>query len=125
VFEPGLDRVHVCSAGHYPPVVAAPGRPAELADVAPGLLIGAAPGVRRPVTTLEITPGMLVCFYTDGLIERRDQTIDNGLDRLCQAVTAQSPDAACAAVMAALVGNQAASDDIALLMFRRSPTGAA
>jgi serine phosphatase RsbU (regulator of sigma subunit) len=125
VFDAGLDRVHVCSAGHYPPVVACPGRPAELADVARGLLIGAAPGARRPVTTLEITPGTLVCFYTDGLIERRDQTIDDGLRRLCRAITAQPPDAACAAVMAALVGRQPASDDIALLMFRRSPTGAA
>jgi phosphoserine phosphatase RsbU/P len=124
VFDPGLGRVRVCSAGHYPPVVASPGRPAELADIAPGLLIGAAPDVQRPVTTLEITPGTLLCFYTDGLIERRDQTIDDGLDRLCRAITAQPPDAACAVVMAALVGRQSASDDIALLMVRRSPLGA-
>jgi len=123
VFEPGLDRARVCSAGHYPPVVAPPGRPAGLAGVAPGLLIGAAPGARRPVTTLEISPGTLVCFYTDGLIERRGRPIDDGLARLCQAVTAQPPDAACGAVMAALVGSQPVPDDIALLMVRRSPAG--
>ena len=29
VFDPGLDRVHICSAGHHPPVIAAPGQPAE------------------------------------------------------------------------------------------------
>jgi tRNA pseudouridine-54 N-methylase len=39
------------------------------------------------------------------------------------AVTAQPPDAACAAVMAALVGSQAARDDTALLMVWRSPPG--
>src|SRR5262249_6671452 len=33
VFDPGLDRVRICSAGHYPPVIAAAGQPAELADV--------------------------------------------------------------------------------------------
>jgi phosphoserine phosphatase RsbU/P len=66
-----------------------------------------------------------VCFYTDGLIERRNQTIDDGLDRLCRAVTAQSPDIACAAVMAALVGSNPISDDIALLMIQRSPSGTA
>ena len=123
VFDPGLGRVRICLAGHYPPVIAAPGQPAKLASTAPGLLIGAAPGAQRPVTTLGIAPGTLVCFYTDGLIERRDQTIDDGLDRLCQAVTAQPPDAACAAVMTAMVGSQAARDDIALLMVRRQTGG--
>jgi phosphoserine phosphatase RsbU/P len=121
VFDPGLDRVHLCSAGHYPPIIAAAGRPAHLAEVPAGLLIGAAPGARRPVATAGIGPGTLVCFYTDGLIERRGRPIEDGLALLCQAVTAQPPDAACAAVMAALVGGEPARDDIALLMFWRPP----
>jgi len=123
VFDPGLDRVHICSAGHYPPVLAATGRPAELADVPAGLLIGAAPGARRRVATIDVSPGTLMCFYTDGLIERRGQPIDHGLALLRRAVTAQPADAACAAVMAALVGSEPVPDDIALLMFRRLPSG--
>jgi phosphoserine phosphatase RsbU/P len=123
VFGPGLDRVHICSAGHHPPVIASPRQPAGLADIPPGLLIGAVPGAQRQVATLEIAPGTLLCFYTDGLIERRGQTIDDGLDRLCQAVTPEPPEAACATVMAALVGSEPAPDDIALLVFRRSPSG--
>jgi serine phosphatase RsbU (regulator of sigma subunit) len=118
-----MDQMHICSAGHYPPVIAHPGRPAELADIPPGLLIGAVPGAQRHVATIEISPGTLVCFYTDGLIERRGHTIDHGLARLCQAVTAQPPDTACAMVMAALVGSEPVPDDIALLMFRRLPSG--
>ncbi len=123
VFDPGLDQMHICSAGHYPPVIAHPGRPAELAGISPGLLIGAVPGAQRQVATMKISPGSLVCFYTDGLIERRGHTIDHGLARLCQAVTAQPPDTACAMVMAALVGSEPVPDDIALLMFRRLPSG--
>jgi serine phosphatase RsbU (regulator of sigma subunit) len=123
VFDPGLDRVHICSAGHYPPVIAAAGQPAVLADVPPGLLIGAAPGAQRRAASIDISPGTLMCFYTDGLIERRGRPIDHGLALLCQTVTAQPPDAACAAVMAALVGNERVRDDIALLMFRRPPPG--
>jgi sigma-B regulation protein RsbU (phosphoserine phosphatase) len=119
VLDPGLGRMRICSAGHYPPVIASPGRPAELADVPAGLLIGATPGVERQVATVDISPGTLACFYTDGLIERRDQTIDHCLNLLCQAVTAQPPDAAAAAVMAALVGSEPVRDDIALLMFWR------
>jgi phosphoserine phosphatase RsbU/P len=121
VLGPGLDRMDICVAGHFPPVMASPGRPAELADVPPGLLIGAAPAARRRQAAIAITPGTLMCFFTDGLIERRGQTIDQGLDRLCHAVIAQPPDGACAAVMAAMVGAEPAHDDIALLMFRRQP----
>jgi hypothetical protein len=57
-------------------------------------------------------------------VERPGEVIDDGLARLCQAVTAQPADAACATVMAALVGSEPARDDIALLMFWRSPPNA-
>jgi len=123
VFDPGLDRVHMCSAGHLPPVIVSPGRAAELAEIPSGLLIGASPRARRQVATLEITPGAALCFYTDGLIERRGRLIDEGLGQLCKLVTAGPPEAVCAAVMAALVGSETAADDIALLMLRCRPEG--
>jgi phosphoserine phosphatase RsbU/P len=119
VVDPALDRMHVGLAGHFAPVVARAQRPAALADVPPGTMIGLAPGERRQAGTVAIPPGTLLCFYTDGLIERRDQPIDDGLARLCQAVTPQPAEAAMAAVMAAMVGNQPARDDIAVLMLRR------
>jgi phosphoserine phosphatase RsbU/P len=123
VFDPGLDRVRICSAGHYPPVIASPGRPAELADIPPGMLIGAVGGARRRAVTLDVTPGSVFCFYTDGLIERRGELIDDGLSRLCQVVTTDPPEIGCAVVMAAMVGSEVAPDDIALLMVRRRPAG--
>ena len=123
VIDPGLGRMRICLAGHYPPVIASPGQAAKLADVPPGLLIGAVPEPERHVATIGISPGTLVCLYTDGLIERRGHTIDQGLARLCGAVAAQPPDVACATVMAALVGSEPVPDDIALLMFRRQPAG--
>jgi len=118
VIEPRLGRMDICLAGHFPPVIAYPGQPAELASVATGVILGIADQVRRPVTTVQLPPGALLCFYTDGLIERPGEVIDDGLARLCQAVTAQFPEAACAAVMQALVGSGPARDDIALLMVR-------
>jgi phosphoserine phosphatase RsbU/P len=119
VFEPGLDRVHVALAGHLPPLIARPGQPAELAPIRPGAPIGVTFRARRPVTTVPVPPGTLLCFYTDGLIERPGEVIDEGLGRLGQAVTAQSPETACIAVMGALVGSEPVRDDIALLMIRR------
>jgi phosphoserine phosphatase RsbU/P len=124
VTEPALDRMHISLAGHLPPIVAGPGKPAELAEVAPGLMIGVAPDARRQVTTLNLAPGTLLCFYTDGLVERPAETLDEGLARLCRAVAAAAPETACAKVMGAVVGREAARDDIALLVFRRSMEGA-
>jgi serine phosphatase RsbU (regulator of sigma subunit) len=121
VIDPGLDRMDICLAGHFPPVIAYPGQPAELASAAAGLIIGIADPAPRPVTSLAIPPGALLCFYTDGLIERRGELIDDGLARLCRAVTAQPPEDACATVMHALVGSGPARDDIAVLMLRRQP----
>ena len=73
------------------------------------------------MSTLDFPPGAVLCLYTDGLVERRDQPIDEGIGRLCAAVTAQDPEAACAAVMAAMAGYSLHTDDIALLMLRRTP----
>jgi phosphoserine phosphatase RsbU/P len=121
VIDPALETMHVSLAGHFPPVIARPGQPAELADIATGLMIGVAPDPRRHTAAVPVPPGALLCFYTDGLIERPGEPIDDGLARLCQAVTAQPPEAACSAVMAALVGSEPARDDIALLIAQRQP----
>ena len=84
-------------------------------------MIGVDPGTRRRVTTVKVPPGALLCFYTDGLIERPEVPLDEGLASLCQAVTAEPPEDVCASVMAAMVGAESARDDIALLVFRREP----
>jgi phosphoserine phosphatase RsbU/P len=118
VFAPALDVVRISSAGHFPPVVARPGEPARLADITLDLLIGVAPGVRRRATALPVTAGTALCFFTDGLVERRNRPLDDGLARLCDVVTAGPPEVICATVMGALIGREAGRDDIALLALR-------
>ena len=124
VFDPGLDRAQISSAGHLPPVLAVPGKPAELADIAGGPMIGLDPGAPRQATTVATPPGSVLCFYTDGLIERPDEPIDDGLARLCGAVTTGPPETTCSAAMLALVGQEPARDDIALLILQRRRTKA-
>jgi serine phosphatase RsbU (regulator of sigma subunit) len=119
VIDPSLDRMHVCLAGHLPPVMARAGQPAEVIQVAGGAMIGIGAGAQRPVTAVPVPPGAVLCFYTDGLIERPGRVIDDGLAELCQAMTAAPPETACAAVMAALVGSEPSRDDVALLIVRR------
>jgi phosphoserine phosphatase RsbU/P len=119
VFEPSLESVRMSSAGHIPPVLAVPGQSGELADVHADLLIGADASAPRRSITVAVPPGGLLCMCTDGLIERRESPLDEGLDRLCKAVQAGPAEAICAAAMLALVGNDDVRDDIAVLMFHR------
>jgi hypothetical protein len=73
-----------------------------------------------------------LCCFTDGLVERRDHFIDDGIGQLAAVLDEQiatapggttTPPAedACAAVMRALVGNAPVQDDITLLILTRRP----
>jgi len=119
VLDPALHCALASSAGHLPPVVAAPGQPSELADVHADLLIGVIPGVQRRSVRIEIPPGGLLALYTDGLVERREAALDVRLSDLRDVVAPASAEAVCSAVMGALVGSERARDDIALLVLRR------
>jgi phosphoserine phosphatase RsbU/P len=119
VAEPSLDHMYISSAGHLPPVIAIPEQQTVMAEITADVMIGVAPGTERNVTTVKTPHGTLLCFYTDGLIERPRLPIDDGLTRLCQAVRPEEPEAACAAVMAAMIGQETTRDDIAVLMLRR------
>jgi serine phosphatase RsbU (regulator of sigma subunit) len=121
MISPSLDQVCLSSAGHPPSLIAGPGQSAELAPVAPGVLIGVASPSPRPVSVIDLPRGAVLCLYTDGLVERRDRPIDDGIARLSAAVTAGDPEDACAAVMQAMAGYVTHSDDAALLMVRRRP----
>ena len=63
VIEPALDRMEVCLAGHFAPVIARPQQPAEQADVAPGPMIGIAADARRQTSAVKI-PRARCCAFT-------------------------------------------------------------
>jgi phosphoserine phosphatase RsbU/P len=121
IISPSRDQIRICSAGHLPPITARPGEPATPAGVPPGLLIGIPALHPRRAATVDFAAGAVLCLYTDGLVERRDQPIDQGIARLCAAVTTADPEAGCASVMAAMAGYSPHTDDVALLIVRRTP----
>jgi serine phosphatase RsbU (regulator of sigma subunit) len=121
VYDPALERIRVSSAGHFPPVLALPGAAARPVEMKPGVLIGLGEDFHRSTTTVALPAGALLCFYTDGLVERRGGSIVSGIDRLCQVLYAGPPERVSAAVMAELIGREPAEDDVALLLMRRDP----
>lgn len=121
MISPDRGRVLVSLAGHFPPVYAEPGRPAELARVPVDPPVGVEPLVNRRSTTLRWPPGTVLAGFTDGLVERRDRIIDDGLAALVAAIRAgQGAEQVCADVMTA-IDTENPTDDIALLVLRRSP----
>jgi hypothetical protein len=120
VTDPPFDTMRVALAGHPPPAIAVPGRPTELARVAPGPPLGTGLRVQHSATALPLVAGTVAAFYTDGLIERRGEALDVGFERLCAAVSPDRPDQVAREVMHRLVANVAPEDDIALLVVRRT-----
>ena len=121
MLDPATGELRISAAGHFPPVVTAPGQHGALAEIAVGVPIGVADTPQRQATTLRLTPGAVLCFFTDGLVERRDKPLDDRITRLCQTVSPQPPENVCISVMAALVGSDHVQDDIALLVLRWQP----
>ncbi len=118
IVPPSRGSVEISLAGHLPPVLAVPGLPAAFVDIPVDPPIGVT-GLKRRKTVIEVPPASVLAFYTDGLVERRDQLIDVGLRRLTEIITPDPPGVVCARTMAALVGATPAQDDIALLVARR------
>jgi serine phosphatase RsbU (regulator of sigma subunit) len=114
--------VVISLAGHFPPVLTEPGKSAVLAAVPVDPPVGMDPArVRRRSTSLSWARGALLAGFTDGLVERRERIIDEGIDELVAAVrSGVSAEQVCAEVMTA-IDTENPIDDIALLVLRRSP----
>ncbi|MCD2195511.1 SpoIIE family protein phosphatase [Actinomycetospora endophytica] len=114
-------------AGHLPALlVPTDGEPRLLTDPAGhGPLLGLAHTRSDPRTegTTTITPGASLVLYTDGLVERRRESLDEGLDRLV-AVTAacedRTPEGMASALLAGLAPAEAI-DDVAVVVVRLAP----
>ena len=119
VAVPPYDEFAIVSAGHPPPVLVVPGQPAALVDIDVLPPLGAGPGRPKSLVEVSLPPGGSLVLYTDGLVERRVESIDLGLDRLCHAVEPTNPEAICRTVMHELVGSDNPEDDIAMIVVGR------
>jgi serine phosphatase RsbU (regulator of sigma subunit) len=124
VFTPALDQVNISCSGHLPPLIAVPGQTAVPVEVFPDLLIGVPGRAPRRSKTLTMPAGGVLCLYTDGLVERRDRPIDDGIARLSAVFTATDAEVGCALIMGGMADYIAHDDDVALLLVRRAPVTA-
>jgi len=108
------------SAGHPPPLIAFPDGRVELMEGGRGLPLGAGTDTRYTQEIVELPVGTILVLYSDGLVERRGESIDDGLDRLRVAVAGgpREPEQLVEHLLEQLVGSGERGDDIALLAVR-------
>jgi serine phosphatase RsbU (regulator of sigma subunit) len=81
--DPAAGSISFVNAGHLPPLVVLPGATAVPLTARVSLPLGAGPD-NRAATTVAFPAGATLLAFTDGLVERRDEDIDVGLDRLVE-----------------------------------------
>ena len=64
---------------------------------------------------MEIPPAGVLFLYTDGLVERRGELLDVGIERVRSVVSAENPEVVCRRVTRALIGDRSPQDDVAML----------
>jgi serine phosphatase RsbU (regulator of sigma subunit) len=84
-YEPSTGKLEVISAGHMPPMIhRASGEVEQMPNGGPPLGLGDS-GARSTMKTT-LADGDSLWLYTDGLVERRGESVDVGLSRLSDAI---------------------------------------
>jgi serine phosphatase RsbU (regulator of sigma subunit) len=121
--QPGEPTITWAAAGHPPPLLRSPEGHLRLLEEKSGPMLGLP--LQRPFEehTAPFAPGATFMLYTDGLVERRADGIDSGIDRLSRAlagidVSALSDDLEHAAdlLLAPMLADSEGEDDVCLLL---------
>ena len=118
--------LRLTNAGHCPPLLLDAQGGARFLEGGQSLPLGVLPSGQPAETKADLRPAMTLLLYTDGLVEGRRRSLDDGLRQLRRA-TANGPrdlDDLCDHVVRVLRQDMGQHDDIALLAVRmREPPG--
>jgi anti-sigma regulatory factor (Ser/Thr protein kinase) len=121
VLDPVAGTFSVSSAGHQPPLICT-GRKAWFLSVPTRPPIGAVRETRFGEVTRTLEPDDVVLLYTDGLVERKWESIDDGLERLRGSARASGDlDELCEVILSTLLEDDP-HDDVALLAVAAAST---
>nr|BBX82003.1 histidine kinase [Mycobacterium florentinum] len=110
------------NAGHPPPIMVHANGTAEQLDGEHGLPLALRPDWSRPEVRVTMPPRSTLLLYTDGLVERRGRSIDEGIASatdLIQEGRSQSLDEVADDLMVRLEPGGGYLDDVAMLLYRQ------
>jgi PAS domain S-box-containing protein len=122
IVDPAASTVRWVNAGHPPPLVIAEGEARFLQGDA-SVPLGVLPFPTYEEVVAPMDPGQSLLLYTDGLVERPGEHLDQGLEELAARVreAPADPQAMLDHLLATLVPPAGAADDVALLILRNLP----
>jgi GAF domain-containing protein/anti-sigma regulatory factor (Ser/Thr protein kinase) len=117
--NPATGAVRLTNAGHPPPLMVRADGTTSFCAPESSLLIAAGLGPsQRPEHDVLLEPGDSLVMYSDGLVERRGESITAGMDRLSEVaidVAQGGWPTRPAATLATLLGNDESTDDVVVL----------
>jgi serine phosphatase RsbU (regulator of sigma subunit) len=127
VLTPATGELVYSSAGHPPPIMALADGTAVMLEGGHGLPMALRPDRVRPEVQITIPTRATLLLYTDGLVERRGVSMDDGMARateLVQAGRSQALDEVADQLMSRLEPDGGYLDDVAMLLYPE-PSGVA
>ena len=124
IADPAAGVVRWVNAGHPPPLMISGHGDAEFLRGEASVPLGVLPFPTYTEVSAPMEPGSALLLYTDGLVERPGEHIDDGLAQLAACVreaAADDPQRLLDHVLDALVPAGGAPDDVALLTLKNLP----
>jgi PAS domain S-box-containing protein len=117
VLDPAEGRISWVNAGHLPPLLLDAQGESRFLEGPRAVPLGVMPYVSYEAGERDLPPGASLVLYTDGLVERPGESIDDGLERLREAAVAAGDgvERLCRDILRGLVPGGASADDVALL----------
>ncbi len=121
--DPAEGKVRWVNAGHLPPLLLVGDGLAHFLEGRRSVPLGVLPFPSFEEVSVQLEPGGTVILYTDGLVERPGEHIDDGLARLAAVVRGAPavPEELCDHLLRELVPEEGAPDDVAILALRNTP----
>jgi anti-sigma regulatory factor (Ser/Thr protein kinase) len=124
VYDPVTSSLTYTSAGHPPAMVLTPDGEVSLLEEGRGPPLGAVPDAAFAEGRAVLAPGATLLLYTDGIVERRDMWIEEGLDQLVGVLgglKGGEPGDLLDSIVDAMLPGRQPSDDVAMLAIRAQP----
>ncbi len=122
VLDPTSGELVYSRAGHPPPILVHADRTTRMLDDGQALPLAVQPDWPRQETRVTMPPRATLLLYTDGLVERRRQALDEGIARaadLVQDGRDLALDDLASQIMSRLAPSGGYQDDVALLLYRQ------
>ncbi len=87
LLDPSNGELRYASAGHPPALVMEPDGSTRFLEGGRSVPLGLPFDLPRPQAAERLSTGAILVVYTDGLVERREESLDRGLERLAAAAS--------------------------------------